>query len=641
MTPDEDKTKEQLLQELETLRRHIAEIEQTHQHDLHTLRQSEQKYSALIANIPDVIWTTDAEGKTTFISPNVEELYGYKPEEIYKQGAQLWFGRVHPDDILKVKDAYEALFKKAKRFDIEYRIKRKDEKWIWLHDRAIATYEKDGVMYADGLFSDITKRKKAEEKIKQIAKQWSTTFDSITDLVSIQSKDFKIVKVNKAFAELFKLRPEELIGKFCYEVIHCTKEPWPTCSHKRVLQTGKPATVEYFEPNLGIYLQVSTSPIFNDSGEITGTIHIAKDITEHKKTEEQLCKSEEKYRSLIENADDFIYVVDKSGHVMSLNKAATELFGKKAEEIIGKSLLELFPEEIANHNIQSIKTVFETGETLKSEIKLRVGERQLWVSANLNPLKDSEGKIYAVMGISRNITQRKKAEDQLRDYSKRMARAEQLATLGSLGAALAHQLTQPLSVINLLIENALTELKKTHYSDTVADKLRDVLTEVSRINSVAHRFREAAKRSSERIIKEIDLKAVAERTLKLCDESGRRAKVTMHLKDFDGLPFIYTNEEELEQVFFALVDNAIQAADGKKAHQLVISAALKDKHIELRFSDNCGGIAPEHLDKVFEPFFTTKPAGEATGLGLCIVEYVVSRAGGKVRVESKSGEGTT
>jgi len=97
----------------------------------------------------------------------------------------------------------------------------------------------------------------------------------------------------------------------------------------------------------------------------------------------------------------------------------------------------------------------------------------------------------------------------------------------------------------------------------------------------------------------------------------------------------------LEQVFFALVDNAIQAADGKKAYQLVISGILKAKHIELRFSDNCGGIAPEHLNKIFEPFFTTKPAGKATGLGLCIVEHVVSRAGGNVRVESKPGEGTT
>ncbi len=87
--------------------------------------------------------------------------------------------------------------------------------------------------------------------------------------------------------------------------------------------------------------------------------------------------------------------------------------------------------------------------------------------------------------------------------------------------------------------------------------------------------------------------------------------------------------------------NAIQVADGKKIRQFIISGAVKNEHIELSFSDNCGGIAPENIDKIFEPFFTTKPKGQGTGLGLCIVQSIVSRAGGKIRVESKFGEGST
>ncbi|GAI40154.1 unnamed protein product [marine sediment metagenome] len=109
----------------------------------------------------------------------------------------------------------------------------------------------------------------------------------------------------------------------------------------------------------------------------------------------------------------------------------------------------------------------------------------------------------------------------------------------------------------------------------------------------------------------------------------------------DELPSIYSNEKDLEQLFFALVDNAIQAADGKNSRQLIISGAVKDEHIELRFADNCSGIAPENLDKIFEPFFTTRPAGEGTGLGLCVVERIVSGAGGKIHVASKAGEGST
>jgi len=129
------------------------------------LKESEKKYRSLVTNIPDVTWTTDCEGNTTFVSPNIKKVYGYNPEEIYKEGERLLLGRIHPNDVEKVKEVYKTLFEKGIPFDSEYRIKRKDGEWIWLYDRSIVTYERDGVMYADGVFSDITERKKAEQKL--------------------------------------------------------------------------------------------------------------------------------------------------------------------------------------------------------------------------------------------------------------------------------------------------------------------------------------------------------------------------------------------------------------------------------------------------------------------------------------------
>jgi signal transduction histidine kinase len=118
--------------------------------------------------------------------------------------------------------------------------------------------------------------------------------------------------------------------------------------------------------------------------------------------------------------------------------------------------------------------------------------------------------------------------------------------------------------------------------------------------------------------------------------------VTLQVEGMDKLPHIYSCERELEQLFFSLIENAIQAADGKKRRWVIISGAVRDdEHIELQLYDNCGGIAPENLDKIFEPFFTTKPTGESTGLGLCVVERIVFQLGGKVRVESKLGKGST
>jgi signal transduction histidine kinase len=222
-----------------------------------------------------------------------------------------------------------------------------------------------------------------------------------------------------------------------------------------------------------------------------------------------------------------------------------------------------------------------------------------------------------------------------------MAQAEQLASVGTLSASLAHELTQPLTVISLSIENSLAELEKTSCPDTVVEDLKEGLSEVSSIASIVNRFRNFARRSSEIKVAEVDLKAIAERIVELLDESAWRAKVTLQVEGMDKLPPIYSHENELERLFFSLIENAIQAADGKKSRQVIISSVVKDEHIELQFSDNCGGMVPGNLDKIFEPFFTTKPSTERTGLGLCVVERIVSQLGGKVRVESKLGKGST
>jgi len=268
------------------------------------------------------------------------------------------------------------------------------------------------------------------------------------------------------------------------------------------------------------------------------------------------------------------------------------------------------------------------------------GER-IWIETIKTPIYDDKGQVIGTSGIARDITERKKAEEEIRQYHEKMARAERLASIGTLSATMAHELNQPLTVINLSIENALAELENTPCPQIVKEALKDALSGVSHATSIVNGFRNYARKSSKKFAKEVNLKAVADRTIRLLGESALRARVVLSLKGMDKLPTVYLVEEDLEQLFFALAENAIQAADGKKERWLVISGAVKDRNIELEFADNCSGIAPENLNKIFEPFFTTRPAGERTGLGLCIVEHIVSQAGGKVRVESKLGEGTT
>jgi len=138
------------------------------------------------------------------------------------------------------------------------------------------------------LEAEITERKQAEERLRQAAEEWRTTFDSITDLVFITDKDYKLVRVNKAFADVVKMKPKELIGKPCYEIVHGTNEPLPNCPYKQTLEDGKPHVAEFLEPHLGMHLEVATSPIFNENGEVVASVHLIRDITERKRMEEQL-----------------------------------------------------------------------------------------------------------------------------------------------------------------------------------------------------------------------------------------------------------------------------------------------------------------------------------------------------------------
>ena len=131
------------------------------------LKESEEKCRSLITNIPDVAWTTDYEFRTSFISPNTENVIGYTPEEIYEGGNNIFPERIHPEDAEEVEKAFKKLFEKGTMFDVEYRIKTKGGEWIWLHDRSMSIYERNGVTYADGLFSNITNRKQAEEALRE------------------------------------------------------------------------------------------------------------------------------------------------------------------------------------------------------------------------------------------------------------------------------------------------------------------------------------------------------------------------------------------------------------------------------------------------------------------------------------------
>ncbi len=252
------------------------------------LQRSEEKYRLLIDNIPDVTWTSDSNGKTIFISPNIKTVYGYAPEELYKGGEELWFGRVDPNDLHILKNAYKNLFEQDMDFDIEYRIRRKDGQWIWLHDRAIMHYEKDKKKYAFGIFSDITERKQVEERLQRSEEKYRLLVENAYDGIEISQND-KILYSNSRFAEMLGYSVDEITG-MSFELIF-TSQAKQDLKKRLNFQKGKEVVTDSYETTFhekdGRIIDVEVKYEIIDFEGKPATFAIVRDITEHKLAESE------------------------------------------------------------------------------------------------------------------------------------------------------------------------------------------------------------------------------------------------------------------------------------------------------------------------------------------------------------------
>jgi PAS domain S-box-containing protein len=607
-----------------------------------SLRESEHQKRAILDSTPDLAWLKDKEGIYIAANEPLCEAFGVKLEDLV---GKTDFD-ISPEDLAKKYRADdEKVMKCGNRKRVVEPWGKKKGKRIWMETIKTPIYNDSGELIGtSGIARDITESKKAEEELRESEERFRAIFDNAADgilLADPESKRFHIG--NKVMVQMLGCKPEEIKNLGVMD-IHPEED--------------LPYVIEQFEKQLGGEFTLSKDiPVkrkdggvfYADVNSVTVTFKgktylmgIFRDVTERKKAEDALRESEKKYRKLFEETTDAIFVADaETGIITDCNHAAAELVGREKSELIGKHQHILHPpEEIEGEFSRTFKQHLEEkeGQVLEAQVITKQGKiKDVAIRAGLIEL---EGK-KRIQAMFRDITESKQREKELNLYREKMARAEQLASVGTLSATLAHELTQPLTVVNLSIENALAKLERTPSAATAIKNIEDSLTEVSNITSIVNRFRNYARRSSKRIVGEVDLKAVAERTVQLLSASARQARVTLRLESMDKLPHIYASEKDIEQLFFALVENAVQAADGKKDSLLIIGGDVKEGRIELRFCDDCGGIEPENLDKIFEPFFTTRPAGEGTGLGLCIVQDVVSRARGKVRVESQAGKGTT
>lgn len=261
-----------------------------------------------------------------------------------------------------------------------------------------------------------------EEKYVQKDLDMQKIFDSMTDFIFIQDPDYRLIKVNKAFTDALKMKPEELIGKRCYEVFHKSDKPWPTCPLTRTLEEKRSHTEEVFDhPNIGIPLLVTTSPVFDEKGGITAIVHIAKDISDQKKLEMLLQHLLKEQQMILDAVPAWVFYKDKENRFMRVNKAYADAVGMPKSRIEGLSVFDMYPREQAETYWRDDKDVIESGKAKLGIIESADTQKgKVWVQTDKIPYRDDNGNIIGVIGFSIDITERTIAQDELNKKMRQM-----------------------------------------------------------------------------------------------------------------------------------------------------------------------------------------------------------------------------
>ena len=355
-------------------------------------------------------------------------------------------------------------------------------------------------------------------------------------------------------------------------------------------------------------------------------------------TQETAAETEKVLQAIFHTVPEPLFLLDRERRIVTCNEAAAKQIGRSVQELVGTAMSDCWaamaPDPAREQYMTRIDEAFRSAAPV-----CFTEERDGLVFENtIHPLENGNGQATGVVVFIRDATEYRQVQKELGES---MRHAERLMSLGVIIATLAHELAQPLSVVRLVIQDASAELAKLDCPDTVRQDLQAGLAACSSIDEIIGRVREFARQPGKPKEVEVGIQHVAERTFRLLGQSAKRAKVKLWTENLEALPAIRMRENELDQVFFALAQNAVQAADGRKDRHLLITGTRQEDLILLQFQDNCGGIDPVHLPRIFEPFFTTKPSGQGTGLGLCIARRIVCQRGGQISVESQHGEGAT
>ncbi len=446
---------------------------------------------------------------------------------------------------------------------------------------------------------------------------------ALPDAVVITGMDRRVLAANEAGAQLLGWQMDNVVGQLIAEHVIAAERAHVAAREDKVL-AGEPQRYETRIVNHETAeerdVSVSSGP-FRVNGALIGTVATLRDITDPKRAQDTLARSEARYRHLVESASDAIVTLDANGRFTTVNHAAENISGYKREELVGQWFAPMLPDDDLPKALAHFQQAL-SGETglFESQFYRKDGEVRTISITYSTPQKDEE-----VLCLIRDVTDQKMLQEQL-------IQSEKMSAIGQLVSGVAHELNNPLAGISAFAQLLLAEKRFPPDQRTAAETIYSEARRASRI--VQNLLTFARQHKAEKIPTAIN--QVLDDTLELRGYELRVRGIDVRREYDESIPETMADAHQLQQVFLNLITNAEQAMEQRDGHhhRLTVRTRRGSDAIRIEIEDTGAGIPANLIERIFNPFFTTKPTGSGTGLGLSISLGIVREHEGRIWAEN-------
>src|SRR5437667_1526438 len=598
------------------------------------LRESEAHVS-LAANAANLgLWFWNIRDDKLWVTEQWRRLFGFAESEPVSFDRVLQV--VHPEDRERMKQRVQHMLEHGGGdHESEYRITRPDGSTRWIAGYGGVELDEHGKpAFARGVSRDITKRKIAEEELRESEGRFRAVADAAPVLIWMSGPDKLCNFFNKGWLEFTGRAIDQELGSGWTEGVHAEDRHRCVGVYKRAFDAREPFTMEYrLRRSDGEYrwVLVSGTPRFAADGAFLGYIGSCIGITERK-------LEEERFRLVLDAAPNAIIMVDSAGVISFANASATTVFGYSLGELIGRHIETLIPERFRDRHVGDRKGFLsEPSSRAMGAGRDLFGRRkdgsEFPVEVGLNPIHTTEGLFVLASVI--DITERKQAELEHQRQNIELARVGRVAVMGELAASLAHEVNNPIGAIvaNASAGQRLLAAGKIKTRD-LKELLDDIVADGRRAGEVVQGIRNMVRKAEgRRSLIKID--ETIDSLLRIIRAVALEREVAMVAEVGSDAGQVWADPVQLLQVFLNLTLNAFEAMSVMRpdARRVIIRTHRNlDEDILVSVRDSGPGFPPQVSNQLFEPFFSTKADG--TGMGLAISRSIIEDHGGTLSGEN-------